>query len=67
MLLLLLSRFCRVRLCATLFDPTDSSPAGSAVPGILQAGVLEWVAIAFSHTQLIFLPFKLFFLAYQQC
>ena len=34
--------------CLTLCDPIDGSPAGSAVPGILQARVLEWVAIAFS-------------------
>ena len=32
----------------TLCDPTDGSPPGSAVPGILQARTLEWVAIAFS-------------------
>ena len=31
----------------TLCDPRDSSPPGSPVPGILQARVLEWVAIAF--------------------
>ena len=42
--LLLLSRFSRVRLC----DPIDGSPSGSAVPGILQARALEWVAISFS-------------------
>ena len=34
--------------CPTLCDPIDGSPPGSAVPGILQAGTLEWVAIAFS-------------------
>ena len=34
--------------CPTLCDPIDSSPPGSAVPGILQATALEWVAIAFS-------------------
>jgi len=34
--------------CPTLCDPTDSSPPGSPVPGILQARTLEWVAIAFS-------------------
>ena len=31
--------------CPTLCDPIDSSPPGSPVPGILQAGVLEWGAI----------------------
>ena len=34
--------------CLTLCDPTDSSPPGSPVPGILQARILEWVAISFS-------------------
>ena len=34
--------------CPTLCDPIDGSPPGSAVPGILQAQTLEWVAIAFS-------------------
>ena len=32
----------------TLCDPTDGSPPGSPVPGILQARTLEWVAISFS-------------------
>ena len=34
--------------CPTLCDPIDGSPPGSAVPGILQARVLEWGSIAFS-------------------
>ena len=34
--------------CPTLCDPRDSSPPGSPIPGILQAGTLEWVAIYFS-------------------
>ena len=34
--------------CSTLCGPIDGSPPGSAVPGILQARVQEWVAIAFS-------------------
>ena len=33
----------------TLCDPIDSSPPGSAVPVILQARTLEWVAISFSN------------------
>ena len=33
----------------TLCDPMDGSPAGSLVPGILQARTLEWVAISFSN------------------
>ena len=36
--------------CPTLCDPTDGSPPGSSVPGILQARTLEWVAISFSNT-----------------
>ena len=35
--------------CPTLCDPIDGSPLGSSVPGILQARVLEWVAISFSN------------------
>ena len=34
--------------CPTLCDPRDGSPPGSAIPGILQARTLEWVAISFS-------------------
>ena len=34
--------------CLTLCDPIDGSLPGSAVPGILQARTLEWVAISFS-------------------
>ena len=34
--------------CLTLCDPIDSSPPGSPIPGILQARVQEWGAIAFS-------------------
>ena len=33
----------------TLCDPVDNSPPGSPIPGILQAGTLEWVAISFSN------------------
>ena len=35
--------------CLTLRDPIDCSLPGSSVPGILQAGILEWVAISFSR------------------
>ena len=35
--------------CLTLCDPVDGSPPGSAIPGILQATTLEWVAISFSN------------------
>ena len=45
LLLLLLS----IQSCPTLCDPIDGSPPGSAIPGILQARTLEWVAISFSN------------------
>ena len=45
LVLLLLSCFSHVRLC----DSIDGSPPGSAVPGILQATIVEWVAISFSN------------------
>ena len=35
--------------CPALCDPIDSSPTGSSIPGILQAKILEWVAISFSN------------------
>ena len=35
--------------CPTLCHPIDGSPPGSAFPGILQARILEWVAISFSN------------------
>jgi len=35
--------------CPALCDPIEGSPPGSAVPGILQARTLEWVAISFSN------------------
>ena len=38
-----------LQLCLTLCDPIDRSPPGSAIPGILQARTLEWVAISFSN------------------
>ena len=31
--------------CPTLCDPMDHSPPGSSIHGILQARILEWVAI----------------------
>ena len=37
------------QLCPTLCDPVDYSPPGSSVHGILQARILEWVAISFSR------------------
>ena len=35
--------------CPTLCDPLDCSPLGYSVHGILQARILEWVAIPFSR------------------
>ena len=37
------------QLCPTLCDPMDCSPPCSSVHGILQARILEWVAISFSE------------------
>ena len=37
--------------CPTLCDPIDSNPPGSDIPGILQARMLEWVAISFSNAE----------------
>ena len=36
--------------CLTLCNPIDGSPPGSPIPGILQARILEWVAIFFSNS-----------------
>jgi len=38
-----------LQLCPTLCDPIDGSRPGSPVPGILQARILEWVAISSSN------------------
>ena len=35
--------------CLTLWDPTDCSPSGSSVHGILQTRILEWAVISFSR------------------
>ena len=37
-----------IQSCPTLCDPMDCNPPGSSVHGILQARILEWVAISFS-------------------
>ena len=43
-------RVCKVaQSCPTLSDPMDCSPPGSSVPGILQAGALEWAAMPSSR------------------
>ena len=38
-----------LQLCPTMCDLIDGSPTGSPVPGILQARILDWVAISFSN------------------
>ena len=38
-----------VQSCPTLCDPVDCSPPGFSIHGILQARILEWVAISFSR------------------
>ena len=38
-------------LCRTLCDPTDCSPPGFPVHGILQARIPEWVAIPFRRRE----------------
>ena len=45
---LLISYVLVTQLCPALCDPVDCSPPASSVHGILQAGILEWVAIPFS-------------------
>ena len=43
-------RVCLVaQSCLTVYDPMDCSPPGSSVHGILQARILEWVAMPFSR------------------
>ena len=37
-----------IQLCGILCDPVDCSPPGSSVHGILQARILEWVAVSSS-------------------
>ena len=46
--------------CLTLRDPMDCSPPGSSVHGVFQARVLEWCAIAFSESLLIYTFIKIF-------
>ena len=38
-----------VQLCLTLCNPMDCHPSDSSVHGLLQARILEWVAIPFSR------------------
>ena len=43
--------------CPTLWDPIDSSPPGSSVHRILQARILEWVAISFSNYLTLYISY----------
>ena len=61
-MLLLLSCFSHVRLCAT---PIYSSPSGSSTSGILQARILKWVAIFFSSMFYGLWPTPLLHLSYK--
>ena len=53
--------------CLTLCDPGDRNPLGSSVHGILQARILEWVAMPFQwivlaqglNPHLLYLPASL--------
>ena len=38
-----------IKSCLTLCNPVDYSPLGSLVHGILQARILQWVAISYSR------------------
>ena len=44
---------------STPCDPIDVSPPGSAIPGILQARILGWVAISFSNAYMHAKSFQL--------
>ena len=48
--------------CLTLCDHIDGSPPGSSIPGILQARILEWVAISFSREGISTLSHSVVFL-----
>ena len=41
-----------LKLCPTLCEPVDYSPPGSSVRGILQARLLEWVAMLYGKSKL---------------
>ena len=52
------------QLCPTLCDPVDCNLLGSSVHGLLQARILEWVAISFSSVHVyvyIYHPFQILF------
>ena len=45
-------------LCPTLCDPMECSPPGSSVYRILQARILEWVAISYSRDNILYLLYN---------
>ena len=53
------------QLCPTLCDPMDCSPAGSSVHGILQARILEWIAM--SHSRVSSQPRDQSCISYMSC
>ena len=56
-----------LQLCPTLCDPIDGSLPGSPVPGILQARILEWVAISFSNIYNSYVTPKIFVVTLPSC
>ena len=54
------------QLCLTLCDPMESSLPGSSIQGILQARILEWVAILFSRGSVPIQGLKLGLLHFRQ-
>ena len=42
-------RMCELSLCRTLCNPMDYEPPGFSVHGIVQARIIEWVAISSSR------------------
>ena len=46
-----------VQLYLTLCGPMDGGPPGSSVHGILQARMLEWVAISLSTTYSVYIQY----------
>ena len=47
-----------LQLCLTLCDPLGCSPPGSSVHGILQARILDWIAISYWLLKVLFKWFE---------
>ena len=54
-----------LQLCPTLCNPMDCSPPGSSVQGVLQARILEWVAMLSSRGS--FQPMDRICISYVSC